>query len=136
MKFARNIALVLVILALWWWQGGTQEAGKTQAPQVSQQAQVPSPNALPDFLPKEAQKTLELILQGGPFPHRQDGAIFGNREKRLPNQPRGYYREYTVRTPGERDRGARRIVTGGQPPSEFWYTADHYQTFRRFEVSP
>lgn len=90
---------------------------------------------LPDFLPSEARDTLALIARGGPFLHRQDGSTFQNRERRLPSRPRGYYREYTVRTPGEGDRGSRRIVTGGDPPIEFWYSADHYRSFRRFEVS-
>jgi len=63
-------------------------------------------------LPKQAQQTLTLIRQGGPFPYRKDGTVFGNRERLLPRQPRGYYREYTVPTPGSRDRGARRIVAG------------------------
>lgn len=84
-------------------------------------------------LPPEARQTLALIRRGGPFPHERDGVIFGNFEKRLPLQKRGFYREYTVRTPGERSRGARRIVTGGDPPSVFYYTADHYRTFRRIE---
>jgi guanyl-specific ribonuclease Sa len=88
---------------------------------------------LPAFLPPEARQTLRLIAQGGPFPHRQDGSVFGNREGRLPRQPQGYYREYTVDTPGLGHRGARRIVTGGQPPREYYYTDDHYESFRRFE---
>jgi ribonuclease T1 len=79
-------------------------------------------------LPKEALKTLELIAKKGPFPYAKDGAVFGNREGRLPKQRRGYYREYTVKTPGERTRGARRIVTGAA--GERWYTADHYNSFR------
>ncbi len=84
-------------------------------------------------LPPEARATLELIRQGGPFPYRQDGGRFGNREGLLPPRERGYYTEYTVRTPGARDRGARRIVAGGAPrfPSEFWYTNDHYRSFSR-----
>jgi guanyl-specific ribonuclease Sa len=86
----------------------------------------------PDWLPVEALDTLALIERGGPYPHRQDGAGFQNRERRLPSRPRGYYREFTVRTPGARDRGARRIISGGAPPVEFFYTADHYPTFRRF----
>ncbi len=81
-------------------------------------------------LPAEARETLKLIDAGGPFPYRRDGITFQNREGRLPDQPRGYYREYTVPTPGSRDRGARRIVTGGKPPSVFYYTADHYKSFR------
>ena len=79
-------------------------------------------------LPIEARSTLALIKAGGPFPYAQDGRVFSNREKLLPMQRRGYYREYTVRTPGVRDRGARRIVAGG---GEFYYTADHYRSFKR-----
>ncbi len=84
-------------------------------------------------LPPEARETLRLIDAGGPFPYRRDGIVFQNREGRLPGQPRGYYREYTVPTPGNKDRGARRIVSGGKPPLVFYYTADHYKTFRRIE---
>jgi len=88
-------------------------------------------------LPREARETLALIKRGGPFPYRKDGAVFHNREKRLPAKPRGYYTEYTVRTPGSRDRGPRRIIAGrgatGDPATsgEYWYTDDHYETFRR-----
>ncbi len=85
-------------------------------------------------LPPEARETLALIRKGGPFAHEQDGTVFGNRERLLPRAPRGHYTEYTVRTPGLRHRGARRIVAGGDPKSlqaEFWYTEDHYQSFRR-----
>jgi guanyl-specific ribonuclease Sa len=84
-------------------------------------------------LPPEARETLRLIDAGGPFPYRRDGIVFQNREGRLPDQPRGHYREFTVPTPGSRDRGARRIVTGGKPPLVFYYTADHYKSFRRIE---
>lgn len=84
-------------------------------------------------LPAEARDTLRLIDAGGPFPHRRDGIVFQNREGRLPAQARGHYREYTVATPGRSDRGARRIVAGGKPPTEFFYTADHYRTFRRIQ---
>lgn len=87
-----------------------------------------------DTLPPEAVATLELILRGGPFPYRNDGVTFHNRENRFPARPRGYYREYTVPTPGARDRGARRIVSGGDPPEVFYYTADHYRSFR--PISP
>jgi len=82
-----------------------------------------------DDLPPEVRETLALIKQGGPFPYRRDGVVFGNRERRLPVQPSGYYREYTVPTPGARDRAARRVVSGA--PGEFYYTDDHYNTFRR-----
>jgi ribonuclease T1 len=88
-------------------------------------------------LPREARQTLSLIRQGGPYAYRKDGTTFRNREGHLPRKPRGYYTEYTVRTPGERDRGARRIIAGrgatGSPATggEYYYTADHYNTFRR-----
>jgi ribonuclease T1 len=89
-------------------------------------------------LPREGQEVLLLIKQGGPFRYaRKDGSTFGNFEKRLPLQPRGYYREYTVPTPGVNHRGPRRIVAGQgscgdvRCSGEYYYTADHYQTFRR-----
>jgi ribonuclease T1 len=80
-------------------------------------------------LPAEARHTLELIKSNAPLPHAQDGKAFENREKRLPQHARGYYREYTVKTPGARDRGARRIVAGNA--GEFYYTEDHYRSFKR-----
>jgi len=80
-------------------------------------------------LPLEARETLALVRRGGPFPHRRDGVVFENRERRLPSRPRGHYREYTVPTPGAQDRGARRLVTGRD--GELFYTGDHYRTFRR-----
>lgn len=81
--------------------------------------------------PGQAQidETLRLIERGGPFPHSQDGTTFFNREGLLPSRPRGYYREYTVETPRLSHRGARRIVTGGDPPEIFYYTDDHYASF-------
>jgi ribonuclease T1 len=83
-------------------------------------------------LPSQGRATYELIRQGGPFPYGKDGAVFGNRERSLPAEKRGYYREYTVTTPGSRDRGARRIVCGGpaRAPHACFYTADHYASFR------
>jgi len=81
-------------------------------------------------LPREAQQTVALVERGGPFPYRQDGATFGNRERRLPSHPNGWYREYTVVTPGEDDRGPRRIVTGDDDRQVF-YTGDHYGSFVR-----
>ena len=85
-------------------------------------------------LPPEAQTTDRLIRAGGPFPYEKDGTVFGNRERVLPAQARGYYREYTVPTPGAKNRGARRIVCGGSQRSEpdaCYYTGDHYASFRR-----
>jgi ribonuclease T1 len=85
-------------------------------------------------MPPEARDTERLIRAGGPFRHAKDGSVFGNRERLLPTRPRGFYREYTVRTPGSRDRGARRIVCGGVAPTRpetCYYTDDHYASFRR-----
>ena len=86
-------------------------------------------------LPAEARQTLALIREGGPYPYEKDGTVFGNYERKLPRQRRGYYTEYTVKTPRVRSRGARRIIAGGRDgrPTEFYYTDDHYQTFRRIE---
>jgi ribonuclease T1 len=128
------------------------------------------PDVLPEFgfaqLPPQVRETLQLIKQGGPFPYTRDSTVFGNRERQLPRREHGYYREYTVKTPGARDRGARRIVAGGCAPhelsatqqqnkefsghapevnrneisqrlmapcsaSEYYYTDDHYASFRR-----
>jgi ribonuclease T1 len=85
-------------------------------------------------LPPQARRTEELIHSGGPFPFAKDGVVFGNYEKRLPRGPRGYYHEYTVPTPGARNRGARRIICGGNVPTEpdaCFYTEDHYNSFHR-----
>lgn len=88
-------------------------------------------------LPAEARETLAHIKSGGPFPYHKDGVVFGNFEKRLPAKPRGYYHEYTVPTPGRHDRGPRRIVAGAgasgdvRSSGEYYYTDDHYRTFRR-----
>jgi ribonuclease T1 len=84
-------------------------------------------------LPAEARATLERIHTGGPFPYERDGVVFGNREQLLPPEPRGYYHEYTVPTPGVRSRGARRIICGGHVTavSECYYSEDHYRSFRK-----
>jgi len=82
-------------------------------------------------LPAQAQRTVALIKQDGPFPYERDGVTFGNYEKRLPLRQRGYYHEYTVKTPGSHDRGARRIITGRA--GEFYYSDDHYRSFRRIQ---
>ncbi len=122
-----SIALALCIVVLW--QLGGRD-GST-AIRIGTGSNTPAHA----FLPAEAFDTLALIDREGPFPHQQDGSVFQNRERLLPQQPRGHYREYTVATPGARDRGARRIVTGGHPPREWYYTADHYRSFRSFEHS-
>lgn len=143
--------LVAGLLLLGWWAWSqrapvtvagaprdTPQVIDTHAPLASSpdvEARAPTPStarSAPSWLPREAFDTLQLIARDGPYPHRQDGGVFQNRERLLPQQPRGYYHEYTVRTPGARDRGARRIVTGGDPPREFFYSDDHYRSFRRF----
>lgn len=92
-----------------------------------------APQAVPavalERLPPEARATLALIRAGGPYPYSQDGRTFQNRENHLPKRERGYYREFTVKTPGAKDRGARRIVAGRG--GEYYYTDDHYRSFRR-----
>ena len=109
----------------------TLVCGEVQAKETK-----PSPDTVAlAQMPPEAQTTERLIRAGGPFPYpRKDGAVFGNRERKLAMKPRGFYREYTVKTPGSRDRGARRIVCGGRQPAEpeaCFYTDDHYTSFRR-----
>ena len=104
----------------------TQVLQDTQAPTVGPVSGLPV--ILWDDLPPGAQKAIRLIDQGGPFPYDKDGSTFGNREGILPDRPRGYYKEYTVITPGSRDRGARRIVAGAD--GELYYTDDHYDSFR------
>lgn len=86
-------------------------------------------------LPAEARQTLKLIKQGGPFPYAKDGAVFGNYEKILPKKKRGYYHEFTVKIPGVRNRGASRIIAGGDPmlSEEYYYTDNHYMTFSRIK---
>lgn len=119
---------------------------KSVAPFYSIQGNTPEqqahPRAQTQLLPPgsphadnpQLQRTLQLILQGGPFPYRQDATTFQNRERLLPRKPANYYREYTVDTPGAGNRGARRVVTGGQPPEIWYYTEDHYRSFIRLEV--
>jgi len=109
-------------------------AGGTSSPSTPLARAPSSTGALPAFLPDEARETIALIRRGGPFPHPQDGAVFRNREGLLPERPDGWYREYTVETPGLSHRGARRIVTGGDPPETWHYTDDHYDSFRTFAV--
>ena len=87
-------------------------------------------------LPVQAQRTHALVFAGGPFPYAKDGTVFGNRERLLPRKARGFYREYTVKSPGVRHRGARRLVCGGEPPTRpetCYYTEDHYSSFRRIQ---
>ena len=114
-----RIAWLALVLAL----AGAACADRTEEPRDG------LPEVRLEELPPEAAETLVRIKRGGPFPYRRDGAGFHNRERRLPAREQGYYREYTVPTPGSKDRGARRIVAGRG--SEYYYTDDHYQSFRR-----
>jgi guanyl-specific ribonuclease Sa len=119
---------VVAVLAAQWWSS-------RDAPDPGDPAEVvgdADPRAV--GLPREVADTLALIDRGGPFPYDRDGSTFQNREGLLPSRQRGYYREYTVPTPGSPDRGARRIVTGGDPPDVYYYTDDHYRSFRELET--
>lgn len=139
-KWIRLAALLLLaFLAAEWWSAQTPAGDPgpgAPAESTGPAAATESVTRYPSYLPREAITTLELIERGGPFPYDRDGTTFQNRERLLPDRPRGYYREYTVETPGSRDRGARRIVTGGQPPEVYYYTDDHYRSFRQLEISP
>jgi ribonuclease T1 len=118
-----------VLRALAWAALAAFVAIATPASQAQFAPSAPAAQVAAKDLPKEAREALALVKKGGPFPYAKDGAVFGNREGRLPAKKRGYYREYTVKTPGERTRGKRRIVAGRD--GDYWYTDDHYATFRR-----
>ena len=120
---SRHLRLWLLALLLWLPQAQVQAAGPGELPVIVRAE-----------LPAEARDTLRAIEQGGPFAYERDGTVFRNYEKVLPRQPRGYYREYTVKTPGLRHRGARRIVCGKVP--ECYYSPDHYRTFKRIREQP
>lgn len=136
------VAVLVVLVFAYLSQGGT--APTAAPPRSSNDASVGATCVVPttgsdelawlclNDLPVQAQQTVALIDAGGPFPYDKDGATFNNFEKILPRQPRGYYREYTVKTPGEDDRGARRIITGDHD-RELFYTDDHYETFVRVQ---
>lgn len=139
------IGVLLAGIALWAWQGSNQ-VGEAPAGNAASQVETQrtgsterigssATTAAPAWLPREAVATVQRIERGGPFPYRQDGGVFQNRERRLPSQPGGWYREYTVDTPGSRDRGARRIIAAGDPPVAYFYTDDHYRSFRRFDAA-
>ena len=127
------IALAALAL-LQWWSSGREGTPIPPPGYAGSSTGTASAAGYPDFLPPEAVETLRAIEHGGPFRYSRDGVAFQNRERLLPERPRGYYREYTVPTPGENDRGARRIVAGGNPPEVYYYTADHYRSFRKVEI--
>jgi ribonuclease T1 len=126
----RLLLAVLLVLAgaaqAYQWQSHQHESNY-DANQVQSTVQAGSINVA--ALPNEARDTLHSIKQGGPFEFDRDGVVFGNFERALPKQARGYYHEYTVKTPGVRSRGARRIISGSV--GEYYYTSDHYRTFLR-----
>ncbi|WP_163513697.1 ribonuclease domain-containing protein [Fodinicola acaciae] len=128
------LALVALISALF--------VGLVSPAAVSAQPVALKAKALPTValssLPSQATDTVRLVQKGGPFPYRQDGTVFSNREGLLPQQSSGYYHEYTVKTPGSPDRGARRIITGGGSltnPAHWYYTADHYASFSNVDIT-
>lgn len=129
-----RIALLVVValVATQYWRSPDVAGGAAELQERGHDASTTS--QANDGLPPEAQQTLAAIARGGPFRYDRDGTVFQNREGLLPSRPRGYYREYTVVTPGSPDRGARRVVTGGDPPEVYYYTDDHYRSFRSIEV--
>ena len=150
MRLSRSTRQLLVlglgiVLALVWWLtqhgGDSAEPGSRASPDGSTYAANPQggdrdpasglPYVAEADLPPEAGDTLKLIDAGGPFPYDRDGVVFENRERILPAEQRGYYHEYTVPTPGEDDRGARRMVTGDE--GQYYWTDDHYASFERID---
>ena len=149
-RLAVAVLAVAVVLVVWWWAGhgsggsvedravGGSSAQSAQSAQSAPSRAGTGPKAPKDTsglptvqvaeLPREAQRTLDLIADGGPYPYSRDGVVFQNRERLLPRKAGGYYHEYTVPTPGEDDRGARRIITGDG--GERYWTPDHYRSFR------
>jgi ribonuclease T1 len=132
-KIVLLISLLLSAVALAIWPQGSIEAREKASDSAVMSRDFPI--VLEADLPKEARTTLALIAKGGPFPYSKDGVTFSNRERALVKQARGYYREYTVKTPGAKNRGARRIVCGTPKTSAFecYYTDDHYATFRKIK---
>ncbi len=136
-RFTRSCSRVLLtgalLIAASGWLPGEALARRHAEPDVSSSETVVALSRLP----VQARDVYQRIPTGGPFRYEKDGTVFGNRERLLPRRPRGFYREYTVPTPGSRDRGARRIVCGGKDarqPETCFYTQDHYQSFK--EIDP
>jgi ribonuclease T1 len=130
----RGLVGKLVLTGLLSWLVCLPLGAEAPAPRPANPAKADSAIVSLASLPPQGAETYRLILQGGPFPYEKDGTVFGNRERLLPAHPRGYYREYTVPTPGLSHRGTHRIVCGGnvrRSPDACYYTADHYASFRR-----
>lgn len=130
MTYARSFFISLILLFGLFGNAQAWDHGRSHQHDHAAQTAVLS-DVLLGNLPLEARDTLVLIKKDGPFPYNRDGIVFGNFEKILPMQARGYYHEYTVPTPGSRTRGARRIISG--KIGEYYYTADHYQSFQRIK---
>jgi guanyl-specific ribonuclease Sa len=127
---AALIGLLVLVMGGWLGQRVVAHlpgAGSTGADRLAVTSAAGLPVRPLSQLPPQAAQVWQLIQHGGPYPYRQDGFVFGNRERRLPSRQSGFYREYTVPTPGEHDRGPRRLITGGS--AELYYTADHYASF-------
>jgi len=128
-----SVILLVAVFVGHVWLGTQDDGGASFAPPApgAAEAQLGALASFPVEEREAIRRTLDLINQGGPFPHRQDGSTFSNREGLLPPHGVGYYREYTVETPGASDRGARRIVAGGN--GEIYYSDDHYGSFVRLQ---
>ena len=127
-RLSLGVLAVVLVLGLWWWASGPSTDLSAGAPRNTVAASGRDTSGLPSVqaadLPQEARRTLELIAAGGPYPYARDGVVFQNRERLLPRRASGYYHEFTVPTPGESDRGPRRIITGTS--GERYWTDDHY----------
>ena len=138
-RFAAVLSAMFVLIALsgllGGWPGGAEQVFARESPATGKQSTRIEMVDLAS-LPPQVKRTLALIRAGGPFPYSRDGIPFGNRERLLPRRSRDYYTEYTVPTPGARNRGARRIIAGGDPTrsGEYYYTDDHYESFRRIRM--
>lgn len=130
------LLLLLVLAGIYHFQGSNVSEGFKDGYQQSAAQQSTRPQSQLSVQQQELQKTLLRIRNNGPFSYDRDGITFHNRERLLPSQPSGYYREYTVDTPGLTHRGPRRVVTGGNPPVVFYYTEDHYRSFRTISGAP
>ncbi|MBZ9611327.1 ribonuclease domain-containing protein [Rheinheimera maricola] len=133
----KKFLLVLLVLAgIYHFQGSNLSDSLNGGYQQTATQQSDSPQPQLSAQQRELEKTLLRIRNNGPFPYDRDGITFHNRERLLPIKPRGYYREYTVDTPGLSHRGPRRVVTGGNPPEVYYYTEDHYSSFRTISGAP
>jgi len=130
---------LIVVFGLYQLTGGNDHSAPEPSASPASHSQLSAQQSALESTPRRSAQeqalhnTLERIRQNGPHPYQRDGITFENRERLLPIQPRGYYREYTVDTPGLSHRGPRRVVTGGNPPEVYYYTEDHYRSFVRIQ---